>query len=220
MSDATPAPYGPGAPVSEAGEDGETYEVAAEAEPVGRPLRIFPRPDAETRGVLRADALPIALGAAAVIVALAFHDGWSLLLPAHAAFAVFAAALTVLDARLRRLPDALTYPAYPALLLLLCLPGDGGPLFRAVLGALALALGYYVLALFGGAGLGDVKASGLVGLVLGYLGWRTILTGTVYAALLAGVWAIVLLATRRAGRRSQLAFGPFLMTGAVLAILV
>ncbi|WP_051944857.1 prepilin peptidase [Streptacidiphilus rugosus] len=197
-------------------DDGDT----AVAEQAGRWLRVFPRPDAETLGVLRADALPLALGAALAVAALVLHDGWSLRLPAHVAFALVAVALTALDARLRRLPDALTYPAYPLLLLLLCLPGAGGPLLGAVLASLVLAFVYYLLALFGGAGLGDVKASALVGLVLGYLGWRSVLAGTVYAMLLAGVWAVALLVARRVGRRSQLAFGPFLMTGALLALLV
>jgi leader peptidase (prepilin peptidase)/N-methyltransferase len=181
--------------------------------------QLFPRPDAETVSVLRADALLIVLGAAVVAAALAYRDGWTLLLPAHLVFAALAVALAALDLRLHRLPDALTYPGYPALLLLLALPGSGGSLLRAVLGAVVLVLCYYLLALFGGAGLGDVKAAGLIGLVLGYGGWQPLLAGTVYASLLAGAWAIVLLATRRAGRRTQLAFGPFLMAGALLALL-
>ncbi|MEY9848352.1 prepilin peptidase [Streptacidiphilus sp. MAP5-3] len=180
----------------------------------------FPLPDDETRSVLRRDALPIAIAAIVSIAALIVRHGWTLVLPAQIVFVVGAAALAMVDARLRRLPDALTYPAYPALLLLLALPGAGGPWLRALLGALTLACGYYLLALFGGAGLGDVKAAGLVGLVVGYEGWFRLLAATVYASLLAGVWAVALLATRRAGRRSQIAFGPFLMSGALLALLL
>ncbi|WP_052434989.1 prepilin peptidase [Streptacidiphilus melanogenes] len=190
------------------------------AEPRPRLLGLFPAADAETRAALRRDALPIALAAPAVVVALAARGGFTLLLPAHAAFAVLASALTALDLRLRRLPDALTFPAYPVLLALLALPGDGPALLRSLLAALALTAGYYALAFFGGAGFGDVKAAATVGLVLGYTGWRAVLVGTVYASLLAAAWAVALLLTRRASRRTQIPFGPFMMSGAILALLL
>ncbi|WP_042374646.1 prepilin peptidase [Streptacidiphilus neutrinimicus] len=192
--------------------------VAGEARP--RALRVFPAADAETRAALRRDALPVALAALAAAAALAARGGFTLLLPAHAAFALLASALTALDLRLRRLPDALTFPAYPILLALLALPGDGLALLRALLAGLALTAGYYALAFFGGAGLGDVKAAAAVGLVLGYTGWRTLLVGTVYASLLAALWAVALLLTRRASRRTQIPFGPFMMSGALLALLL
>lgn len=195
-------------------------EPAVAAQPRARVLGLFPAADAETRAVLRRDGLPIAVGSLLAVVALAVRGGFTPLLPAHAAFAVLAAALTALDLRLRRLPDALTFPAYPLLLALLALPGDGPALLRAVLAALALTAGYYALAFFGGAGFGDVKAAGTVGLVLGCAGWHAVLVGTLYASLLAAVWAVALLATRRADRRTQLPFGPFLMGGALVALLL
>lgn len=188
--------------------------------PRPRVLGLFPAADAETRAALRRDALPVAVGALLAVAALAVRGGFTLLLPAHAAFAVLASALTALDFRLRRLPDALTFPAYPLLLALLALPGDGSALLRALLAALALTAGYYALAFSGGAGLGDVKAAGTVGLVLGWTGWHAVLVGTVYASLLAAVWAVGLLAARRASRRTQIPFGPFMMGGALLALLL
>jgi leader peptidase (prepilin peptidase)/N-methyltransferase len=195
-------------------------EPAVAPEPRPRLLGLFPSADAETRSALRRDALPIAVGALAAVVALAARGGVTLLLPAHAAFAVLASALTALDLRLRRLPDALTFPAYPLLLALLALPGDAPALLRALLAALALTAGYYALAFAGGAGFGDVKAAGAVGLILGFTGWGAVLTGTVYASLLAAAWALALLLTRRAHRRTQIPFGPFMMSGALLALLL
>jgi leader peptidase (prepilin peptidase)/N-methyltransferase len=194
--------------------------AAAAATPPPRLLGVFPAADAETRAVLRRDAVPIGLGALLAVAALAVRDGFSLLLPAHAAFAVLAAALTALDLRLRRLPDALTLPAFPVLLALLALPGDGSALLRALLAALVLVAAYYALAFFGGAGFGDVKAAGAVGLVLGSTSWHAVLAGTLYASLLAAVLAVVLLASRKASRRTQIPFGPFMTVGALLALLL
>ncbi|MEY9871770.1 leader peptidase (prepilin peptidase)/N-methyltransferase [Streptacidiphilus sp. MAP12-33] len=197
-----------------------TAEASTGAASRTRVLQVFPKADAETRAVLRRDAVPIAVGALLAVAALAARDGFSALLPAHVVFAVLAAALTALDLRLRRLPDALTLPAYPVLFALLALPGDGGALVRALLAALVLTACYYALAFFGGAGLGDVKAAGVVGLVLGYAGWHTLLAGTLYASLLAAVLAVALLVSRRASRRTQIPFGPFMAVGALLALLL
>jgi leader peptidase (prepilin peptidase)/N-methyltransferase len=63
-----------------------------------------------------------------------------------------------------------------------------------------------------------VKLLGLLGLVLGWVGWGVLLTG-VFAGLLAGALvSVVLLATRRAGWRTALPFGPPLLAGAVAAL--
>lgn len=189
-------------------------------QPRPRVLGLFPAADAETRAVLRRDAVLIGVAALLSVAALALRTGLTPLLPAQAALAALAAALTALDLRLRRLPDALTFPAYPVLLALLAVSGDGSALLRALLAALALTAGYYALAFFGGAGFGDVKAAGTVGLVLGATSWHAVLAGTLYASLLAALWAVALLATRRASRRTQIPFGPFMMSGALLALLL
>ncbi|SEK33307.1 prepilin peptidase [Streptacidiphilus jiangxiensis] len=222
-----PSPSPEGTPADAAAPTDETADAAAPtdaaAASAARPPRllgVFPAADAETRAVLRRDAVPIGLGALLAVGGLVVREGFSLLMPAHAAFAVLAAALTALDLRLRRLPDALTLPALPVLLALLALPGDGSALLRALLAALVLIAAYYVLAFFGGAGFGDVKAAGAVGLVLGFTGWHAVLAGTLYASLLAAVLAVVLLASRKASRRTQIPFGPFMTVGALLALLL
>jgi leader peptidase (prepilin peptidase)/N-methyltransferase len=178
-------------------------------------------PDAETRAVLRADAVPIVVAAVLGAVLVAVRLGAVPLLPAALGFVLLAAPLAFLDARLHRLPDALTLPGYPFLLVLLIPAAATSPAawLRAVLAAALCAGGYLLLVLLGGAGLGDVKAAGLVGLLLGTVGWRSVLAGTVFAFLLAAGWAVALLVLRRAHRRSHLAFGPFLLGGALLALL-
>jgi leader peptidase (prepilin peptidase)/N-methyltransferase len=135
-------------------------------------------------------------------------------------------ALTAIDVAVQRLPDRLTLPAYPMLIALLAVAAltqdDLGALVRAVLGGLALAGGYLLLALLrpGQIGGGDIKVAGLAGLALGWLGWPDVLYGGVLGFVLAGVASLVLLAARRVTMRSAISFGPYLLGGALLAMLV
>ena len=72
----------------------------------------------------------------------------------------------------------------------------------------------------GGLGLGDATLGGLVALPLGYLGWGVPILGFVAAYLVSGVVALIGLATRRLSLRSHIAFGPFIVVGALAALLV
>ena len=94
--------------------------------------------------------------------------------------------------------------------------------FGAALAGGALAGGYLLPALLpnGPLGLGDVKLAGVLGLVLGWLGWRHVLAGAALPHLLNGPVVLVLLATGRARRGSALPFGPALLVGALLAVVV
>ena len=89
-----------------------------------------------------------------------------------------------------------------------------------MLAGLALAGGYLVLALISpsGLGMGDVKLAGLLGIVLGWYGWEQVLAGTIAAFVLGGLAAVVLLVTARADRRTHLAFGPWMIAGAVVGL--
>jgi leader peptidase (prepilin peptidase)/N-methyltransferase len=148
--------------------------------------------------------------------------------PDVAAFAflgVLGVALAAIDIAVQRLPDRLTLPAFPVLIVLLAgsaaVENDGGALVRALLGSLALAASYLLLALLrpGQLGGGDIKLAGLAGLTLGWLGWGTLLTGACLGFLLSAVVSLALLATRRITLRSAICFGPFLLGGTLLAIL-
>lgn len=143
-----------------------------------------------------------------------------------AAFAFLGAlgvALAAIDIAVQRLPDRLTLPAYPVLAGLLAFAaipdGDLGGFGRALLGGLALAASYYVLALIrpGHLGGGDIKLAGILGLVLGWLGWPVLIMGAALSFVLFAVVSLVLLAARRITLRSHIAFGPFMLAGALVA---
>lgn len=137
---------------------------------------------------------------------------------------VLGVALAAIDIAVQRLPDRLVLPAYPVLLILLTGPAmieqSGAALIRSLLAGVALAAGYLGLALVrpGSLGGGDIKLAGLTGLAMGWLGWHTVLVGSLLAFALSAIASVALLATRRITLHSHLAFGPFLLAGALLAI--
>lgn len=141
-------------------------------------------------------------------------------------FLVNGARLAWIDARTHMLPNRIIVPWYPfAVVLLLAtaaLAGDWEGLGRVLLAGLTL-FGFYLLLHViqpRGMGLGDVKLAGILGLYLGYLGWPHVLLGTLLAFLLGAVVGLVLISLRRAGLKSALAFGPYMIAGTATALLV
>lgn len=145
-------------------------------------------------------------------------------LPAYLFFAWLAVALVWIDVDVHRLPDGLVLPAYPALLALLAFATLGAGEWRPLRDALVAMAGmyalYFVMAMISPSslGFGDVKLSGLIGLVLGWLGLGTALLGLLAGFVAGGVIALVMLVAQRAGLRSHIAFGPAMLVGAFLAL--
>ncbi len=161
-----------------------------------------------------------------VLVARLDQLGQLAAVPAFLFFGALGIALSVIDLDHRRLPDRLVLPAYPVLAVLLTAAawsrGDWGSLLRAVLGGLALYAFFFAVVLIhpAGMGFGDVKLAGLLGGVLAYLSWATLIIGAFAGFLLGAVAGIALMASGRAGRKSALPFGPFMVLGALLALFI
>ncbi|MFC3576903.1 prepilin peptidase [Streptomyces yaanensis] len=134
--------------------------------------------------------------------------------------------LTIVDFRVQRLPDVLTLPLAALALVLLAaaaaLPEHAGDWLTALLGALVLGCAYFVLFLVNpnGMGFGDVKLALALGAVLGWYGWGTVVLGTFAGFLFGGLYGLGLVALRRAGRRTSIPFGPFLIAGAFVGLLI
>jgi leader peptidase (prepilin peptidase)/N-methyltransferase len=168
-----------------------------------------------------------ALVTAAGLVAVWLRLRTSPELPAFCYLAVLAVPLALIDARYQRLPDVLTLPSYPVALVLLgagaaFVPAGGRHLAGALIGMAAVWLFYALQVIIypAGMGWGDVKLSGLIGLYLGWFGPRALLAGVLGGYLLAAVTGIALFAARRAGRKSRLPFGPFMLAGALTVIVI
>jgi leader peptidase (prepilin peptidase) / N-methyltransferase len=158
------------------------------------------------------------------LLAAAVQPG--LVLAAVCLLAVCAIPLAFIDLAVRRLPDVLTGPAYAGMVLFLLLAaadGDDWPgLGRALLGGAAFA-GFCLLLFLiipGGIGFGDVKLAASLGTALAWFGWAAAFSGALAGFLLAAVYGAGLLIGGRVTRGQQIAFGPFMITGALLVILV
>lgn len=167
-----------------------------------------------------------ATGAAFGLVAWWAGVSWTL--PALLYLAAITVALALIDLDTRRLPDAIVLPSYGVGLALLALaawnPGGethGDALVRALVGCVALFGVYFLLLVLypAGMGFGDVKLAGVLGLYLGWAGWASLVVGWFAAFLLGGLFAVGLLLTRRAGRRTGVPFGPWMLAGAWLGLL-
>jgi leader peptidase (prepilin peptidase)/N-methyltransferase len=160
-----------------------------------------------------------------LFVAAALVLGAVWVLPAYWAFIVVTMALSLIDIDHKLIPNRVLFPgmAVAGALLVIGAVVDGHPdwLIRAVAGGTGYFAGLLVLALIaprGGLGMGDVKLALLLGLFLGYQGWEQVVLGAFIAILLGGVVSVVLLATRRKGRRDTIPFGPYLVAGAYLTV--
>jgi leader peptidase (prepilin peptidase)/N-methyltransferase len=164
-----------------------------------------------------------ALAGAATFAGLAWALGAGFGLVAFLLVAGYGLVLAPIDLACMRLPDPLVGTAFVATLAILTtgsiLDGSYWPLARALTGAVAMFVGYLILALLPGAvlGFGDVKLAGVLGLVLGYLGWVQLVMGALLPLVINGPVALVLLLSGRVRRDSHLPLGPAMLVGAVLA---
>ena len=137
-------------------------------------------------------------------------------LPVPLVVAWFAVALTAVDLKHRRLPNALTLAAYPVTAAVTVLAStqsgwhitEGALLGAAVVGMLYLAI--HVLSPRS-MGAGDVKLSGSQGAVLGAVGWPAVLVGTTLAALLTLLLNAAAPKRHRATWRTGIPHGPALL---------
>ena len=125
--------------------------------------------------------------------------------------------LTATDLEQRRLPHLLL----DALIVVAALFVPFNPsvdwLNALIGGAVAVAfMGLLGLVVRGGVALGDLYLVGPIGLVLG---WPAIFVAVFVAGIMSAGVSAALLLTRRAGLKSYIPFGPFLVAGMVVTLL-
>jgi leader peptidase (prepilin peptidase) / N-methyltransferase len=170
--------------------------------------------------------LAVELTTALLLGALAARIHPGLVLAAACWLALCSVPLAFIDAVVRRLPDMLTGSAFAgtAALLLAAAAADGTwhVLSRAVLVGIALSGFYLVLAVISPSGMdmGDVKAAAGLRSMLAWRGWSALVAGGFAGFLFAAVYGTALLISGRATRKQQIPFGPFMIAGAFLAVLL
>ncbi len=167
-----------------------------------------------------------AITTAVVFGALALRFGLSWTLPALLAFAACATVLSIVDLAEKRLPNAVVFPALGAVAVLLVpatwATGNWMSLVWALVGAAAMFAVYLLLALISPAsmGMGDVKLALVIGLLLGWFGLSAWLVGLLAAFVVGGVIAIVALLLKRVTLRGSIPFGPSMLVGALIAVML
>jgi leader peptidase (prepilin peptidase) / N-methyltransferase len=168
--------------------------------------------------------LELAAGLALGAVAMRVGRDWAL--PGFLLFAWTLLVVAVIDAKTRRIPNRLTYPLTPVLLVLLAtaalLYRQPVWAYRALFGGVVAFVMLLAVALVSprGMGMGDVKLAAFIGVGLGYLGWDVLAVGVLAGFLLGGCVAMALLVSRVRRRSDLMPFGPYLAAGAFLALLI
>ena len=138
--------------------------------------------------------------------------------------------LAAMDLDVHRLPDRIMWPTMGVLaggVTLAALVGGGfDPWLRSILAALGSGGFYLLLALLSLArgslalGLGDVKLAVVLGGALGWFGWAETVAGIYAGFLVGGLLAVALLLGRRVSWKGDFAYGPPMMVGALLGLLL
>ncbi len=168
-----------------------------------------------------------ALGAALAAGLIAASVGWPTAL-ALVPLTPVALALAVIDLRTRLLPRIIVLPATAYLLTALALvslvAGESQDMIRALIGLVAARTLFWLMWKIhaAGMGFGDVRLAALIGLALGYLGWSQLFIGVYAGFLLLGLpgFAYALIKRDRGYLRVAIPFGPFMLAGSLVGIVV
>lgn len=168
--------------------------------------------------------LSVELVLAAVFAILASQHIDLLALLAFCWLAALGGALALIDLASQRLPNVLSVPTYLGVVGLLSAQAlvshDGTSLVRALAAGFGLVLFFLMLAVAsrGGVGMGDVKLAASIGTALAWISVDALVAGVLLGLLLAGAAGLVAIISGRLRWKQAFAFGPFLVTGAVIIL--
>jgi len=166
----------------------------------------------------------VELACAALFAGLAARLGYDWALPAYLVLFAGLLALSVIDVETLLLPRAIVWPlsiAVTALFVLAAaITGQWHDLLVGALSGAAWFAVFYAMNLASPRilGFGDVRLAPVLGLALGWLGWRYVLLGFFAANLIGAVIGIALIASKRISRQQQIPYGVFLAAGCAVAV--
>jgi len=147
-------------------------------------------------------------------------------LPLYVGMCVLGVLLAAVDLACKRLPYQVVNPAIGISLALFtavaAATGAWANLLRFGLGAVALGGAFVLLFALPGQGLGfgDVRLAVLLGGFLGWVGWREVLLGGLLPWLVNAPYLLFLLLRHRVSRKVTVPFGPAMLIGALLSLVV
>lgn len=164
----------------------------------------------------RTALLAVASGAAGgAIVARSSLPWWATAV--YLALLAMMVVLTATDLEQRRLPHIVLDPLILGAAAFVPFNPGVEPVMALIGAAAAVGfLGILAFVVRGGLAVGDLYLVAPIGLMLG---WPVVFTALFAAAFLAAATSIALLVAKRVGMRSYIPFGPFLVGGAVIALL-
>jgi leader peptidase (prepilin peptidase) / N-methyltransferase len=168
--------------------------------------------------------LVVELIGAALFGGLAARMGYAWQLPAYLVFLSSLLALSCIDLELLVLPKKVIYPTLVLVTLLLVAASAATHDWDRLLIASISAAGWFVVFFFMNfaspriLGFGDVRLAPLLGVALGWLGWRYVILGFFSANVIGAVIGVSLIAAKRMKRDQPVPYGVFLSAGAAIAI--
>ncbi len=166
----------------------------------------------------------VELACAALFAGTAARFGYNWALPAFLVLFAGLLALSVIDVERLILPKAIVWPLSLLVAGLLVVAAAATGEWHSLLVGVACAAAWFVLfyAMFAISprllGFGDVRLAPVLGLALGWLGWRYVLLGFFAANLIGAAIGIALIASHRMSRRQQIPYGVFLALGCAVAV--
>lgn len=85
-----------------------------------------------------------------------------------------------------------------------------------VIGLFAISVPFFVIAMFGGMGEGDVKLFAVCGFLIG---WKLILLSMLISSIIAAIVGISLIIAKKAEKKSEIPFGPYIALAVLISIL-
>jgi leader peptidase (prepilin peptidase)/N-methyltransferase len=166
----------------------------------------------------------VELACAGLFAGTAARFGYDWAVPAFLVLFAGLLALSVIDVERLILPKVIVWPVTLGVAALLVLAsavmGEWHALLVGAISAGAWFLLFYAMFVISPRliGFGDVRLAPVLGLALGWLGWRYVILGFFAANLIGAVIGVALIATHRMSRQQQIPYGVFLALGCALAV--
>ncbi len=161
---------------------------------------------------------------AGLFAGVAGRFGYDWAVPAYLVLFAGLLALSWIDVERMLLPKAIVWPLLALVGGLLLIPAAVYGLWHNYSVAWAFAAGWFLLFFLLNfasprlLGFGDVRLAAVLGLALGWLGWRYVILGFFVANLIGAVIGITLIVMGKMQRQQQIPYGVFLAAGTAVAV--